>query len=96
MITAISIVLAVLAVILVVLVLMQQGKNKNLSGAIAGSANGYGGKGRTKGSDRLLSRLTLILSIVFVLVVLFMYILQDVKTTDGIIDDNYNQTEAAE
>ncbi len=97
MIIAISIILAVLAVALVVLVLMQQGKNKNLSGAIAGSTNNnYYGKGKVKNTDKLLSRLTLIVTILFVLIVLFMYISQDVQDVDSIIGDNYNQTEAAE
>jgi protein translocase SecG subunit len=76
---------------------MQQGKSKNLSGAIAGSSNNnYYGKGKGRNTDKLLSRLTLIITILFVLIVLFMYILQDVKDTGDIIDDNYNQAEAAE
>ena len=70
---ALGIVLLVLAVALVALVLLQQGKNKNLSGAIAGGADTFFGKGKGGNSDKLLSNITTIVSVVFVVVVLVMY-----------------------
>lgn len=70
-----GIILLVLAVALVVLVLFQSGKEKNLSGSIAGGAETFFGK--TKGSDisKKLSVITTVLSIVFVLLVIAMYLL---------------------
>ena len=70
-----GIILLVLAIALVVLVLFQSGKEKNLSGSIAGGAETFFGK--TKGSDisKKLSVITTVLSIVFVLLVIAMYLL---------------------
>ena len=70
-----GIILLVLAVALVVLVLMQSGKEKNLSGSIAGGAETFFGK--SKGSDisKKLSVVTTVLAIVFVLLVIAMYLL---------------------
>ena len=70
-----GIILLVLAVALVVLVLFQSGKEKNLSGSIAGGAETFFGK--TKGSDisKKLSVVTTVLAVVFVLLVIAMYLL---------------------
>jgi preprotein translocase subunit SecG len=70
-----GIILLVLAVALVVLVLFQSGKEKNLSGSIAGGAETFFGK--TKGSDisKKLSVITTVLAVVFVLMVIAMYLL---------------------
>ena len=70
-----GIVLLVLAVALSVLVMMQSGKDKKLSGAIAGGSDSFYGK--TKGSDRskVLSLVTSIVAVQFVILVFIMYIL---------------------
>lgn len=77
---AIGIVLIIAAIFLVVAVLMQNGKDHNLSGTIAGGAETFFGK--TKGStlDKKLSKLTTIVAIVFCVLVLVSYLMQD--TTD--------------
>lgn len=77
---AIGIVLIISALFLVVAVLMQNGKSHNLSGTIAGGAETFFGK--TKGStlDKKLSKLTTIVAIVFCVLVLVSYLIQD--TTD--------------
>ncbi len=77
---AIGIILIIAAIFLVVAVLMQNGKDHNLSGTIAGGAETFFGK--TKGStlDKRLSKLTTIVAIVFCVLVLVSYLLQD--TTD--------------
>ena len=69
-----GIILIVLSVALSVLVMMQSGKDKKLSGAIAGGSDSFYGK--TKGTDRskLLSLITSIVAIVFVVIVFVMYI----------------------
>lgn len=74
---AIGIVLIIAAIFLVAAVLMQSGKSHNLSGAIAGGAETFFGK--TKGStlDKKLSKLTTIVAIVFVVLVLVSYLIQD-------------------
>ena len=77
---AIGIVLILSALFLIVAVLMQHGKSHNLSGTIAGGAETFFGK--TKGStlDKKLSKLTTIVAIVFCVLVLVSYLIQD--TTD--------------
>ena len=78
---AVQIVLGVLllisAVFLVVAVLMQDSKKHGLSGAISGGAETYFGKQKGSTMSKRLSKLTIIIAIVFVLIVLVMYIMQD-------------------
>ena len=62
----ISIVQVILAIAVTFLVLMQQGKRAGLSGAIAGGAETFFGKNKASSMDALLSRLTVILSIILV------------------------------
>ena len=70
-----GIVLLVMSVILIACVLMQSGKDKRLSGTIAGGAETFFGKSKSKTTDKLFSRVTTILSFVFVAVMVVMYIL---------------------
>ena len=70
-----SILLLVLGVFLVVAVLMQQGKAHGLSGAIAGGAETFFGKEKGKRWDKVLSRATTIVGVVFVVAVLALYVL---------------------
>lgn len=72
-----GIVLLAFSVFLVVAVLMQSGKAHNLSGAIAGGAETFFGKTKGKAIDKKLAKLTTAVSIVFVLLVVFMYLIQD-------------------
>ena len=65
--------LLVIAVILTVLVLMQSGKDKRLSGSIAGGAETFFGKSKAASSDKKLTIVTTILTIVFSVAVLAMY-----------------------
>lgn len=69
-----GIVICVLAVVLVACVLLQSGKDKRLSGAIAGSSESYFGMSKGKTKDKILSRVTTIIAFVFVILVLVMYI----------------------
>ncbi len=68
-------ILLVLAIALVALVLMQQGKDKKLSGAIAGGADTFYGKNKTADKDKVLSVATTIIAIVFVVIVIAMYLI---------------------
>ena len=68
-----GIALIVMAVFLVVAVLMQSGKDKRLSGTIAGGAETFFGKAKGKSLDKILSRLTTVISIIFAVLVVVMY-----------------------
>ena len=70
-------ILLAMAVFLVVAVIMQNGKSHNLSGTIAGGAETFFGKTKGKAMDRLLARWTTIIAIIFVLLVLVLFIVQD-------------------
>ena len=63
-----------LAVALIVLVLLQSGKDKKLSGAIAGGAETFFGQGKGSKLDKVLPKITTAISIVFVVLVIVMYI----------------------
>ena len=65
-----GIVLLVLSVALVVLVLFQSGKDKKLSGTIAGGAETFFGKSKAADTNKALSVITTVVAIVFALVVL--------------------------
>ncbi len=68
-------ILLVLAIALVILVLLQQGKDKKLSGAIAGGADTFYGKNKTASKDKVLSIVTTVIAVVFVAIVVAMYLI---------------------
>ena len=70
-----AIVLILLSIGLVAAVLMQSSKDHKLSGAIAGGADTFFGKSRGNTLDKLFSKLTIIGSAVFVVIVIAMYVL---------------------
>ena len=70
-----GIVLLVMSAVLIACVLMQSGKDKRLSGSIAGGAETFFGKSKSKTTDKIFSRATTILSFIFVAVMVVMYIL---------------------
>ena len=69
-----GIIVIVMAVAITALVLLQSGKDKRLSGAIAGAAETFFAKGKSKTRDKMFSRVTTILSFVFVILVVALYI----------------------
>lgn len=69
-----GIALLVMAVVLIVAVLLQQGKDKKLSGAITGGADTFFAKGKAARMDKKLSTLTSIVAVLFVIVVIAMYV----------------------
>ncbi len=93
---AIGIILIIAAIFLVVAVLMQNGKDHNLSGTIAGGAETFFGK--TKGStlDKKLSKLTTIVAIVFCVLVLVSYLMQDTTDFGNLMSNVALDTSAAE
>ncbi len=74
-----TIVLGILVILvtiaLTVLVLMQSGKGKELSGAIAGGSNSYLGNSKTSDKDKLIFKITAVLVAVLVALILALYII---------------------
>jgi preprotein translocase subunit SecG len=70
-----GILLLIMALFLVVAVLMQSGKDSKLSGSIAGGAETFFGKTKGSAIDKVISKVTTIVAIVFVVVVIAMYII---------------------
>lgn len=71
-----GIILLVMAIFLVVAILMQSGKDKRLSGTIAGGAETFFGKEKASTMDKMLSKVTTIVAIVFAVLVVIMYMIQ--------------------
>ena len=69
-----GILLGIISVALIAVVLLQPGKDKRLSGAIAGGADTFYGKNKGKSKQKKLSKLTAIASIVFVVVALATFV----------------------
>lgn len=84
--TALAIILLVAALFLVVAVLMQSGKAHNLSGTIAGGADTFFGKTKGKTIDKMLSKVTTVVAILFVLLVIVVYVIQPESNTDVDVD----------
>lgn len=70
-----GVLIIVFAIVISVLVLLQQGKNKNLSGAIGGGTDSFFSKSSAGKKDKRLANLTLICSIVFAVLVIVMYVI---------------------
>ena len=66
--TALMIILLVSSVILIVSILLQSGNSDGLSGSIAGGAEQLFGKRKSRGYDALLSRITTICAVVYIVV----------------------------
>ena len=72
---ALGILVILVSIALTVLVLMQSGKGKELSGAIAGGNNSYLGNSPTSSKDKLLFKITAVLTVVLAILVLALYII---------------------
>ena len=70
-----AILLGVISLGLIVAVLMQPGKDKRLSGAIAGGADTFFAKGKAGKWAQLLGKITVAMSIAFFVLILVMYCL---------------------
>ena len=69
-----GIIIILMAVVLIALVLLQSGKDKRLSGTIAGAAETFFAKGKSKTRDKMLAKITTVMSFVFVILVIVLYI----------------------
>ena len=89
--TALIIIHVIISIVLILVVLMQHGKQQGLSGAIAGGAETFFGKEKGKDWDKRFSKLTTIVSAVFVVAALVMFILApDVSYKLDYSEDNWS------
>ena len=70
--TALMIVLLISSLVLIVSILLQTSKSDGLSGSIAGGAEQLFGKRKSRGYDALLSRVTTVCAIIYVVVSLLL------------------------
>ena len=68
-------ILIAMAIFLVVAVLAQTGKDKKLSGSIAGGSDTYYGKSKGRNWEKLLARITTVVAILFGALVVVLYVL---------------------
>lgn len=64
------------AVFIVIAVTMQKSNDEGLSGTIAGGSDTYYGKDKSANKEKLIGKWTLIVTIVFALAVLIVYVIQ--------------------
>ena len=76
-------VLLLSAIFLVVAVTLQKSSDEGLSGTISGGSETYYGKDKSMRTGRLLSKWTLIVSIIFAIAVLAVYVIQPDYTPSG-------------
>lgn len=74
--TILCVFLMIFAVAITVLVSIQSGKNTGMSAIAGTSADTFFGKAKSKQMDAVLSKITTIISIVFVIIAIVVYILQ--------------------
>ena len=70
-----GIILCVLAAALITCVMLQSGKEKSLSGTISGAGESFFSNNKGKSKDKMFSRITTILSFVFAVCVIVLYVI---------------------
>ena len=73
-----GVILCVMAAVLITCVLLQSGKEKSLSGTIAGAGESFFSKSKGKTKEKMLSRITTLMAIVFVILVVVLYVVSSV------------------
>ncbi len=93
-----GILLLVMSIFLVIAVLMQNGKSKRLSGSIAGGAETFFGKSKSRTIDAVLSKVTTVVAIIFILVVIVVYVAfgNEMLTLQDMIDQGLIQIQDPE
>jgi len=84
----IGILLLVMALFLIVSILMQSGKSKKLSGTIAGGAESFFGKEKGGAINKVLSRVTNVVAVVFVVLVFALLLINAKDTADKEAEKN--------
>lgn len=68
--TVLTVLQLISAIAVIIVVLMQSGKSSGLSGAIAGGADTFMSKGKSKSADEVLAKSTKWIALVFVVLTL--------------------------
>lgn len=68
--TVLMVVLLIASIALIASILMQSGKSDGLSGSISGGAEQLFGKKKSRGYDALLSKITTVFAIIYIIVAL--------------------------
>ena len=89
--TVIGVLLIIMGIFLIISVLMQSSKDHRLSGSIAGGAETFFGKQKGKTLDALFNKLTTIVTIIFVVLVLALYVMQ--PSLEELMAQNPTQSE---
>ncbi|MBE6636737.1 MAG: preprotein translocase subunit SecG [Ruminococcaceae bacterium] len=92
----IGIILIAAGLFLIGVVLLQSNKDKGLSGALAGNTDTYYGKNKAKDADKLLSRITMVVAIVFAVLVLVSFVIQDDQDLEDLANQLKDQATATE
>ena len=66
----------VVSLAIILIVLLQSGKSAGLSGAIAGGAETFFGKNKGRTLDGLLSKLTTVVAVAFIILSIVLYLIQ--------------------
>ena len=73
-----GVILCVMAAVLITCVLLQSGKEKSLSGTIAGAGESFFGRNKGKTKEKMLSRITTLMAVIFVILVVVLYVVSSV------------------
>ncbi len=66
--TALMAILLVVSVLIIISILLQSSNSTGLSGSIAGGAEQLFGKRKSRGYDSILARITVVLSVIYIVV----------------------------
>ena len=66
--TALMIILLISSIVLIISILLQESRSDGLSGSIAGGAEQLFGKRKSRGYDALLSRITTVCAVIYIIV----------------------------
>lgn len=68
--TALMVLLSIASIVLIVSVLLQSGNSDGLSGSIAGGAEQLFGKKKSRGYEAILSKITVVAAVLFIVIAL--------------------------
>ena len=73
---ALKIILLIASIVLIISILLQESKSAGLSGAIGGGAEQLFGKKKARGYDALLSRISTVAAVLFIIISLVLVALE--------------------
>ena len=92
--TVLGVLILVCALFLIISVLLQSSKNHRMSGVVSGGADTFFGKQKGKTIDAVLSKATAVISIIFCILILVLYIITaKAAKVDNTVDPNAGITD---